>query len=469
MIRLSNLFWDIVFGWRFLLVSAIVCAVVLTEVKYVKDQKNAALLAQNESETISIEEIEAQLTEEEQARLSEANNLRVQVEGQEQYQKESVRINLDAYAENIVVLQYYVNTNYSFNINEDIVPDHVNDIIAAYVSYIGNNGIHKELGKQLQWDIDECYIDELVCANINNTGDMFTVQILGADADKADELADAVAASVAQYQSNLIEKIGEHELVMVDRYSSVVIDNNLATEQSKLETSIKTLRANLAAVVAEFSSNQLAVWNMESNMAEGEEEEPQPIVVPVPTVSVKYILLGAFVGIFLSCIWIVCRCLLNARLQNVGELQQMYGVRSFGNLADAVPKKRILGCVDRWLSSLREKEQWTAEERRELVVTNMKVTCKKEQIERIFLTSVIHMTEADKTQISLLIEELQKFGIKAEFGECITSNAESVEQMSEYGQVVLVEKVGVSKYEAVGKEIGLCCDQGVNVLGAVVL
>lgn len=477
--KVSDLMWEILLRWRLLLVFAVAFAVALSGLKYVRDMRASG---QSENATVDIKEVEIQLTEDERAQIIAAKSLRMQISDQERYQSESIRINLDAYAKNTVVLQYYVDINNSFNLNEDITPDYVNAIIAAYISYIENNGINEELGKQLEWDIDERYISELVSAEANvikagnNEADagvkMFQVRITGESSDKADELADVISELLAQYQMVLNEKIGQHELTMVDRYSSVSIDRELSTEQKEFAASMKTLRTNLDSIVAEFSANQLSVWNLEWDAAEeAEEADGSPALNEeiVPAFSIKYFLVGAFGGVFLGCIWIVICCLWSSRIRNMEELQQMYGVRGLGSLSETVKRKRVLEGVDRWLLSLKDKERWTADERKNLILTNIRVICKKEGIERVFLTSSVHMTEESKRTIDQFIDELQKFGIKAEYGDCITSNAASVERMAEIGQIIFIEKAGVSRCESIEKEIGVCCEQNINILGAVVM
>lgn len=478
-LKLSDLMWEILLGWRLLLVFAVVFAVAFGGLKYVRDMRTPE---QSENATVDIKELETQLTEDERAQIFAAKSLRMQISNQERYQCESIRINLDAYAKNTVVLQYYVDTNYSFNLNEDISLDYVNDIIAAYVSYIENNGINEELGKQLEWDIDERYIGELVSAeaNVIKVGDneadarvkMFQVRITGESADKAEELADVISELLAQYQPGLNEKIGQHELTMVDRYSSVSIDRELSTEQEEFAVSMKTLRTNLDSMVEKFSANQLSVWNLELGAAEEVEEADGSAAVNEETLSafsIKYVLIGAFGGVFLGCIWIVICCLWSSRIRNMEELQQMYGVRGLGSLSETVKRKRVLEGVDRWLLSLKDKERWTADERKNLILTNIRVICKKEGVERVFLTSSVHMAEESRRTIDQLIDELQKFGIKAEYGDCIASNAASVERMAEIGQIIFIEEAGVSRYESIEKEIGVCCEQNINILGAIVM
>lgn len=474
-LKLSDLMWEIVLRWRLWVISAIAFAVLLGGMKYVQDMRAAK---QAESGDVDIEDIRVQLTDEENTQLLIAFDLRTQLENLECYQRESIRFHLNPYAENIVSLVYYVEIDHSEGTEEEAVSDSRSEITGAYVSYVANNDINRELCAQLDWDIQESYIGELVSAWVsaystsNNRyiadADVFRVRIAGASEEDAAKVADVVSELLAQYQLELNEKIGPHELVLINRSSSVEIDGSLAAEQRDLSVILRTLRVNLSDLVAQFSEKQLLVWD-EFEAENSSVKDAAQVETDLPGISIKYVLLGAFGGAFLACLWIVICGLWNSRIKNVDELQQMYGIRGFGNLPESEKEKRILAFVDRWLLSLRYKEQWTENERRDLILTNIKVTCKKEAIDHIFITSSVHFPEESRTKVEQLIEGLRKFDITAEYGDCITSNAASFERMAQIGQTILVEKAEVSKYVSVGKEIGVCREQNVNILGVIVI
>ena len=465
-VKLSDLLWEIVYGWRLLIVGAVILAVALGGLKFVKEWRGTRT---EEPEEVSEEDlmlVEEELTEDELLQLEDARDLWDQIEIQEKYAEESPRMHIDPYEHDIVVLQYYVDTNYTYNLMENYVPDYVSNIMGAYVYYVNNYGIRAELSKRM--DMTEYYAGELISAG-TGMGSMFTVTAMGVDADAANSMADALDDLITKYKPTLSAKIGEHDLILVDRYNSVLRNTSLATEQANVIAAIKSSKANLDAMVEAFTPNQQLVWKNEKNIME--EEKPldkEPAGISIVSV-LKYIILGGVAGVFLGCVWIAMRSLLTTRLRNSDDIQQMYGLRVFGSITETEKKKRFLSGIDKWLDSLRSKEKWTKEEQLDLILTNIKVTCRKEQIGKVFLTSSVHLQEADKAQITELMGELQKMGIQAQYGERITSNAASFERMTDIGQAVMVEKLGVSAYEAIGKEIGMCREQSVKTLGVVVI
>lgn len=473
LIRISDIMWEIIFGWRLLLICAIVLAVTLGGVMYLKDKKEAESAASKDSqqqELISVEELEAELTEVEYEQILVADKLAEHKNQLETYWNESIWINLDAYAVDMVVLQYYVDTNYTFDFNMEISPDYAEDVISAYVSYVNNHGACEQLSNAINWGVEARYLGELIGGTANESGKMFSVNIMGKDANKTNELARAVNEVLLQYQQVISGKIGTHELILIDQYNSTRYDSALADEQEKIEKALALYEEEYDARIANFSKNQLAVWKARQDRNEGvENKDSETIATPTPTVNIKYILLGGFGGVFLAVLWIAFTFLLNVRLKNADEIQQMHGVRSLGTLWENGKKKRIFAVVDKWLYKIKNKETLTIEEQRELMLTNISVGCRKEQVTKVYFASSVQISESDKKQVVWLCEQLREEGIEAEYGERVMVNAEAIEKMAETGQLILVEKVGLSHYDAIEKVIGVCCDLEINILGAVAL
>ncbi len=473
-IRLKELIWKILYAWRFMILCAVVCALLLTGLKYMKDKSNlAAAAAQN---NLSAADLRENLTSDQESALTQAESVKRQLEEKQDYQAASILMNIDAYAKKVVTLQYYVNTNYTVNLNSAISMDYVDSLIDSYTAYIENKGLNGSVADKLDWSVDEVYIGELIKVGgriksdgdqtntVNSSGKTFTVYITGADDDQIKELADAVEQAIDAYQPILSNTIGAHELTFVDSYESVVTDETLAASQASLQTSITDLETKLGTLTAAFTDVQQKI--LAKDTTEGKTGTAATATVGI---SKKYILFGAFIGLFLGCLWIVLRHILSRRIQSSEELQEMYGLRVLGNLTAGEKKKRFLDGIDRWLDSIRCTETWTIEEQQELILTNIMVTCKKEKIGHVFLTTSVHIDETEDKITKMISEKLKENGIQVTFGENIMRNAGSLEQMAEIGHVVILEKAGTTQYEVLEKELTACSEQGALLLGIIVL
>lgn len=476
-ISLGDLLWKLVYGWRLIVVWAIVLAVCIGGLKYVKDVRATKALSQ--AEVISLEEKEESLSEEEKKALEDARVVKNAIAEKENYQSQSVLMKLNPYEKPVVTLQYYVNADYIMNYTEDIAQDYSTELVESYSSYVENKGLLSEVCSDLQWELEDVYVGELISAGgrVTNNGDTsnatngsgrnFVVYLAGEDEEQLAELSRAVESALESYKSVLEEKIGTHELVLVSSLMGTVVDATLMNTQTTLADSITTLQTKLDTMTEEFTLVQKQIFEGEEKEEAAEQTEvgatPQSV-----SLSIKYIVLGAFMGIFLSCVWIVLRYILSNKLKGISEFEELYGLRIFGELEDKEgKKKRFLAVVDRCLDKLRKKEQWTLEEQKELILTNLTVSCKKEAISKLFVTSSLHLTEAEKQLLETVTKELKAAGVQVVFGENIIRNAKSFEQMSEIGTVVLVEKAEQTQYKNLEKELTLCAQQGARVFGVI--
>ena len=288
----------------------------------------------------------------------------------------------------------------------------------------------------------------------------------GEDEQQIEQLAGAVEKAIDEYKPTLEEKIGKHDLILVSNLASTVVDTTLMEMQTKLDDSITTLQTKLDTITAAFSADQKQIFEGEQEAEEDAEENKN--VATSASVSVKYIVLGAFAGAFLACVWIALRYILGNKLKNTAEMEELYGLRIFGELEQKEgKKKRFLAVIDREIDKLCKKEVWTLEEQKKLILTNLTVSCKKEGITKLFVTTSLHLTEMEKQLIESVTKELKNVGIEVVFGENILRNAKSFEQMSEVGTVILVEKVGHTSYSNLEKELTLCMQQKAVVFGVI--
>lgn len=165
-IRVTDLLWKILCSWRLILVCALVCAVLLAGLGSWKSRQGGIV----EEMQPSLEELEEKLTEEENEGILKARELQGQIEAQKKYQAESIRMNLDPYAVNEVVFQYYVDTEYVINLDEEIQSDYGDELVWAYTAYVEKNVLQSLLKEKLNWDMDAAYIGELLHAEPANMG-----------------------------------------------------------------------------------------------------------------------------------------------------------------------------------------------------------------------------------------------------------------------------------------------------------
>lgn len=124
-ISLRELIWKILYGWRAVIVSALVFAVLLGGYSYVKSSQSIKN-AKNQK-NVSIVELEEGLSTQEKEAVEQAEAIQQQIIEKEEYQKESILMNVDAYHQDSKTLQYYVDTNYTWSLNKENEEDYVKE------------------------------------------------------------------------------------------------------------------------------------------------------------------------------------------------------------------------------------------------------------------------------------------------------------------------------------------------------
>ena len=117
-ISLEHLFWKILLGWRRLVALAVIFAILVTGMKYVKDKASyqAALKEQNGTEKVDKDIV---LTKEEKQVVESAKEVQKLITDSEDYLRDSLLMNVDAFHENLLTIQFYVDTNYTYNYLEE--------------------------------------------------------------------------------------------------------------------------------------------------------------------------------------------------------------------------------------------------------------------------------------------------------------------------------------------------------------
>ncbi len=464
-ISLIDLFWKVVYGWRGIIASTLILAVLACGFGYVKASRANAAAARPESEAgeVTLDEAQEGLTDSQIAALDKAAMLRERLAEQLDYNENAFDMRVDAVEKPSTVIRYYVDTEYTYNYTEENETDPANSIVAAYVAYAAAQGPSLRISS----DIPEADYQKLVSASQMSDGRQFAVTLTGLDEGQSRDLAGQISDRLEEYHDSLAKKLGSHKLIEVDRYDQVTRDESLLQKQRDNKDAAIQLQTDLATLTDAFTPEQLTVWEGQTL------DEDLPGIEPVqgtelqPLFNVKYVALGALLGLFLACCVIAFRYILNGRLKNLGELGDMYGIRVFGTMTEGRKKKRFLSGIDSWLDRLSGRGRRTLDQQYALALTNLRVTCQKAGVSRLFFTTMAVLDDFDLKMLEKLRGDLSGDGISSSFAEDIVHNAGSLEQMSGAEDIVIVEKAGSTEYDGLRRELTLCAQQGARVLGAV--
>ena len=482
-IEIKDLLWEFLRRWRLIVVLALVCGIGLMAYQYRIDMNKTDVKTVKKSQ----EELEKAMGEQDLDEVSGAVALKNQLDQKSAYMDASILMKINPYAENVVLLQYYISAD------TEILASDATD---AYAAYVEDAYLAQEVQALGTYEMESVYLTELISMAADmgglyiNTGNAsqnitlgipesgydhsISVKVVGRTAKEAGMLAADVKNAMLKYAQKLAGIIGTHQLQLVSESNCVIVDQTLAELQNRNALAIKTITNNLDSMKNEMTSDQISLYVYRTTvLAETETVQNNSNVTAVKTVSisVKHGVIGAIVGIVLACALIFALYLFAPALRNSEEIKTLYNVKVLGCVdTTAFEKKKLFGFVDAIIRKMEHgnKKSLSFEQEVQMISANILLDCKKNDRKEVFLTSTVGEV-LPKEVVSAVIESCSKKGIRVMEGNAIAYDAMALEELAKVGSAVFVEKRRVSLYDELYQEILLCKENEIDVIGVIVL
>ena len=483
-IDLLDLIADILAHWRSVLIAMIVGAVLLGTFGYVKSYKEFQN-TQNEQVTVSTTQDETTREEKiERMKESLGDNLLAGVDSiivwenkydlKEIYYKNSLYMQLDPL--------HVVQTELVYQIqSEDNSAGSKFGIV--YGNVINNVGLYNWIEQQT--GMDASYVSELISADIKcgmtiadgtqvllSDSNCVKIVIMQKDEESCEKLTDAVKEYLAMQQENLSQEIGNHELILLSETMGTVINTEVLNKQTSYRDEISSLKATIAATKAGFTEEQKQYYDLlnqnDSEIVDTTQDAvAEPVTVQKPSVSIKYIVLGAVIFAFVYAMILCLMYIFNGKLRASDELQNLYHIPQMGLIVKDSKKKLL---PDKWVDNLRNhgKRKFTPAQSMELAVAAVKIAAVKNGLDNVCLMGC-NLAEGADNVCESIKQALEKEQIAVTILDNVLYNAEAMEKLENEKGVVLVEKAGSTLYDEVAKEIELLTRQDIAVLGGIVV
>lgn len=461
-VSLSDLIEEIFRKIWLVVVLAVIFALTFGGYKYRQDRAavEAATAAQGN-------DLESSVSSDEMLQVRYVQGLQDQLSWQEEYMDNSVLTQINPYMENQVSIQFVIRTQEA----------NVSGVMSAFDNYVTGGGLAEDLQEKYP-EISTNYLTELFSfdrdVNVINSGNaetievadngnVFCVNVVQTDRDSCEALASDVITAVMDFYTASTQTLGNYNVEILDRTFSTVVDQELQTYQAEQSTSLETLRNTLIDCKGELSEAQLQMLNRDSeNDMTSTSNESVSISVGI---SKKYVGVGALAGIVLAVIIIILRYIFRGTVNLGIEFQTMFNLSVFGQV-DLHEKKNIL--VAAWRRLLNKRKNVSLEEQKQLVLENILSYCRQEQLQKIlFVGSGEHLQ--DMPWMAQLMSELKQEGIDSDCAGKFPYSPQAMAKSQEYGAVIFVETLRVSRYDDVMNGVKKCLEQNREIGGVLVL
>ena len=460
-INVKQVIWKIFLGWKWLLIGAVVCALLLGGLKYVSDSK-VQETPQN---------IESELTIDQIKKLDNIFMLYDRLNYYETYCKESMLLDIDLNQYDLLEIQYYVDSKYSMNLDEEITKDYTPALVSAYGAYVLNSDYVSAVIELIEIEASVDSVRELIQVSTDKDGATFKLAISmpsGCDASKLEAAVDEVL--LAKQEEFLA--IGQHSIRKINSSVNRVYSDVLEKKIYELKNNMVLVRNAIEAEKAVLSNEQ-KMYLYENIQYEEYRNEfagfGATVVVnqPEATINKKIVVVGFLLGAFIVCAIYLMKEVFSNKLQSVDDISNLYKIDNIGFVRelDAAKEKFI---IDRLLLSLKNKKykNYTNKDIVEYVVSKLQIACKIKEINEIaFVTTDVYKLDVLET----ICDELRKKGIVCTVVKDILQDAQGLKKAKEINNVVIVCEINKSYYPVIDENIISLKQCNMNIMGNIVI
>lgn len=434
-----------------IIVAMVVFGILLAGFRYAKDKKNIANTTVAEStEKVDVEKIVDDLESDDYNQVMTYVDLTNYRDQNRLYTADAKLMKINPYKVDTVLLQYYVNA-------ED--ENTRKDMAAAYLSYISGGSLAADVVENNDLEDSSSDIQELIQCDATGltTGTAFYTEntntinmyVYGVDEQDAKDIASYVKESMDAYSQKL-SAVAPHTLTLFeeqysvtcatklvslknDRFGNLMTYNDRTTSYEGL-LSDKQKESAQKIVSAQKENDELEDSNETGKTAKKDE-------TPKASISKKYLVVGAFLGLVLAVVIIVLRYMFDPTIKTSKDLQMFYETNFIGDVAQA----------DGALLAASK-------------IINM---CSNRQIKKVLIAG--KMATENEAAIKEVVDAVEKKGIVADIIGDILTDADAVQTLEAKSNVVLVEAVRKSKYEDFNQEKALCESLDAQLLGYIAI
>ena len=233
-ISLTEVFWNVLLGWRKILCLAVVFGILLGGFRYMRD------VGQYHSEQ-GTNKSTSTLTD---AELSEVNNikrLKDQLEKDQDYLENSAAMQMDPYCVPILELQYYIKSDYVMNYTRDVIPDYTPALGGMYFRYIASGEMRQNILDESGLTISSEEFEEMI--DVSQSSNILYITVKYPEEEKIDDISECIKKFINQKQQDF-QKIGSHQLVLMGESQNTIVDESILEKKNSIFTDRKSTRLN---------------------------------------------------------------------------------------------------------------------------------------------------------------------------------------------------------------------------------
>lgn len=476
--------WNVIFKWRMVIVFVVLFAALFGGFRYAKDFKANAEIQESGHLEITMEDVQNRLQELSDIDRTDAEttmHLIKSLTDKKKYAQDAAVMKLDCYNVNRIMLRYYVESEKNSSellqaySGAYLEPEALDSLVAAADGMVQADDVVDMITTQDGRSGNQSYVTDKYMAADEDT--LLYITVRGNSREQARKLADRVKLIIEEYSAEAERIYGKHLLVLTSESYLNGRDVRIEDLQDKVYKAIYEMNRDvieftgkMSQEAAQIADDYNVLLNRELDVQDDsesmDEEGSDEVVV---SVSKKWILFGAVFGAMIIGGIELLLWLLGGKLNSPEELQQNFNIPIYG-LFEERKKRKVLWQIDELLYKLKNKNKKILNEEQafQMISSGICLNAKKEKISSVYLIGTEIELTGEKRVVKQLKQELAKDKIDLIIGKNILCDSKAFLEMAEIGTVILLEEVRHSKYQDIVRELELCRNQGINILGSVI-
>lgn len=465
-INLWDMFWAVCLKWRSICVCAVILSILVSATSYYMGAKEV----ERSADALTIGE---RMTLEEKRAVDYYLQYVNMYEEQLYYNENAPIMNLDANNLYRGEIDYYIDNHYEVEYPQIEKTNNIVALVNAYKSAVDSEEFAEIIGEKLSLEGDNAYGMELVSFDVQKAKEgVLTFVVYAREEETCTALKEIVKKMVDEKKNELVAQFGEHDIILSQDTQQVTSDADILNHQ---KTNIDRLQSYITVMTnmkIPFTKDQLLYAELSTKeIQEDKGAITDGTLIQKNTVSVKIFVVGFLGGAFLAfVVWLLAYVLSN-KLRVEEDFEYVYGQKLLGNVPmDDKKRRKCFAVVDDFFVKMRHfnKRYFKQEEALDMVEANIRIAMQKNNSKKLMLTG--SFCEGEMEDVFVEIEKrLRKHGIEIICASSVLYNAEALEILAGVENVVLIEKAEESLQGEVQREIEVCDQQNVNLVGCVVV
>ena len=438
-------------------------------------------------ETVNISNVKDFLTnneiEEVDIALMTYEKLHKNYEVQLDYYENSIWSRIDEQEKPVLRLEYNIDNHYQTSYPILSSYNNIYDIVSAYNCGLSTNEMNQKIAECLSWDILPEYACECLLLE-QPTAQTLLIGIVAPSLDERESVAQVVREKMEEITPSIKEEYGNFSIHEVASLEMVLYDTDgLSREQSRLDSMAGTLdkMKGLSNDFTEYQKvyyfNSIGIGYSIPVAASPEETEAK--VDENDSVDenvekefreksiVKMIVIGIILGIALHTVLEVAVYVMDGVLHTSEELSQIFKILILGIIP--YEHKTSENRMDKFIKRVFGRDRvYDYETQIELAVANIKNQILLKQMKKLYLINSSGCVWLEKVHKDIMAR-LSETEINITCVQNFVNNSNAIENLIAIEGAFILEEIGRTKIKDIAKEITLCKDNNIPILGSVIV